>query len=131
MRRFLPVLIFLAVLVIGYLLLMNPARDSSVKEEKPDISIAAAALYQQFIMDEAFANERYLNKILLVSGKVSTIQTDDRGNISVTFQTEDPAHGVKCRLKSGREYRVGEQLTLKGVCSGYMGDVEMVQCVEQ
>lgn len=138
MKRFLPLLIGLIVLLGLLFLLMRPSKSGgeTVRQQKTEATVEATDLYRQFITDESAANEQYLNKILAVSGTVSRVHADDKGNVSVTLETNDPAHGVKCRLdkqlKHGRtEFQVGENVTFKGVCTGYVGDVELVQCVEK
>lgn len=136
MRRFLPLFIVLTLLLVGlFLLLRNPSGETTMRKQQPDVTVEAAELYRQFVTDEAAANEQYLNKIIAVSGTVASVAKNSRGNISVILQTDDPARGVKCRLDFRShhpriEFRKGENVTFKGVCTGYVGDVELVQCVE-
>ena len=87
------------------------------------------------MQDETGANEKYLNKITEVTGVVATVQKG-QGGTSVMLRTNDPAHGVRCRFdqkpgQSERKYEVGQSVRFKCVCSGYVQDVEMVQCVER
>lgn len=135
MRRFLSLFIVLALLFGGvFLLLRNPSGETTMRNQLPDVTVEAVELYRQFVTDEAAANEQYLNKIVVVSGTVTSVAKDSRGNISVILQTDDPARGVKCRLDARTkhpriEFQKGEKVTFKGVCTGYAGDVELVQCV--
>lgn len=95
----------------------------------------ATSLFNAFMQDEAGANEQYLNKVVEVSGEVSTVRTGN-GSTSVVLRTNDPNYGVRCRLDGSpgsREvrYEVGQKVSFKCICSGYLQDVEMVQCVER
>ncbi|MCF8246138.1 MAG: OB-fold putative lipoprotein [Saprospiraceae bacterium] len=131
--------VFLLVLVVGAFLFFRgnsvSGSPATVGEQDTDIKVEAAQLFAEFIQDETGANEKYLNKITEVTGVVSTVQKG-QGGTSVVLRTNDPAHGVRCRFdqKPGREenkYKVGQTLRLKCICSGYVQDVEMVQCVER
>ena len=131
-------LLLLVILVGGFLFFRgngpseNPA---TVWEQDTEIRTDAVSLFNEFMQDETGANEKYLNKITEVSGEVSTVNTG-QGSTSVVLRTNDPAHGVRCRLEqrpgqAGKTYDVGEKVRFKCVCSGFVQDVEMVQCVEK
>jgi len=131
--------LFLLILVVGAFFFFRGNRSggspATVWEQTTDVKLEATQLYADFMQDETGANEKYLNKILEVTGVVSTVQ-NGRGGTSVLLRTSDPAHGVRCRFdqkpgQSERKYEVGESVQFKCVCSGFVEDVEMVQCVER
>ncbi len=131
--------LFLLILVVGAFLFFRGNRPSgnpaTVWEQTTDVKVEAAQLYVDFMQDETGANEKYLNKILEVTGVVSTVQ-NGQGGTSVLLRTSDPAHGVRCRFDqkpggSSKNYEVGQNIRLKCLCSGYIQEVEMVQCVER
>ena len=106
-----------------------------MQEQATEIKVEAAQLYADFVQDETGANEKYLNKITEVTGVVSTVQTG-QGSIKIVLRTNDPAHGVHCRLdqqpgQSEKKYEVGQTVRFKCLCSGFVQDVEMVQCAER
>ena len=108
---------------------------ATVWEQETEIRVEAVSLFDAFIQDESGANEKYLNKITEVSGTVSTVRTTE-GSTSVVLRTNDPVHGVRCRLdrkpgQSDKKYEVGQNVRFKCVCNGHVQDVEMVQCVEK
>lgn len=138
MKKLLPLLILVIALVAIVMLLKVKGpndKPATVWEQKTEVKVDARALFDEFVQDEQGANEKYLNKIVEVSGEVSTTQASNGSN-SVVLRTNDPTYGVRCRLERGpgedvKNYKVGQSLTLKCVCSGYVQDVEMVQCVEK
>ena len=132
-------LLLLLILLVGAFLFFRGNRPNgtpaTVWEQPTELKVEAAQLYADFVQDETGANEKYLNKITEVTGVVSTVQTG-QGSTSVLLRTDDPAHGVHCRFdqKPGRnvkKYERGQNVRLKCLCSGYVQDVEMVQCVER
>ena len=138
MKKLLLLLLLLILLVGAFLFLRGKGTSGSpatVQEQTTEIKVEATQLFAEFMQDETGANEKYLNKITEVTGVVSTVQTG-QGSNSVLLRTDDPAHGVHCRFdqKPGRnvkKYERGQNVRLKCLCSGYVQDVEMVQCVER
>jgi hypothetical protein len=135
MKKILLVLLVLLALVAVLLLIGRYKPEDTIKPRPPDVKIEAKTLLADFLSDEAGANEKYLNKTLAVSGTVSTFKKDDRGNLAITLDGGSQAGGVKCKLDKmvehrRREFQIGENITLKCICMGYIGYVEMVGCVE-
>ncbi len=136
MQRYFLIFILVILVLAGlFLLTRRPTGISTMKEQKPDVTVQATELYRQFVTDEAAANELFLNKVLAVSGTVASVSSKGRENISVLLQTGSAEGQVRCRLDPRTahrriEFNKGENVTFKGVCAGYIGDVELVQCVE-
>lgn len=135
MRKKWPILLAIIGSLILLILASRYQPKETIKNRPADVSVEAESLFAEFLDDEAGANEKYLNKTVQVSGTVSTFKSDDRGNLTVTLRAGNRPGGVKCKLDKRvehrrREFPIGAKLTLKGVCMGYVGDVEMVGCVE-
>ena len=62
---------------IGYKMYNKPF--DVMKDMKEDFSMTAEDLYNQFDANEEEANKKYLNKIILVSGKVQGTVLNDTG----------------------------------------------------
>ncbi|MEK7253942.1 MAG: hypothetical protein AAB316_04305 [Bacteroidota bacterium] len=121
---------------IGYMIYNKPHKNMA--SAKADYTLDAKVLVAEFSSDEAAANEKYLGKIITVTGSVAEVTTDDNGNPSVMLDTGDPMAAVKCNLdfasKPKRtEFQTGETVTLKGDCSGFieLTGVILDRCVEQ
>lgn len=135
MKKIFLTLFLLLLLISVFVLIGRYEPEDTIRTRKADVKISAEALLKDFLQDEAGANENYLNKTLIVSGKVSTFKTDDRGNIAVTLRAGSEPLGVKCKLDHTvdhrrKEFQIGEDVSFKGVCMGFIKNVELVGCVE-
>lgn len=112
---------------IGYYMYNKPV--ASLEKKKADVSVTANQIIAEYEADEKAANEKYLGKVVEVSGTVSTI-TDEGGKVKVQLQTDNPMALVICELEDGKDagqIQAGQQAKVKGLCSGYLSDVVLVQ----
>jgi hypothetical protein len=122
-----------SVIVIGGLWQYNkPARD--LAKESADLSISAPELYHQFSENEAQANQHYLDKVVQVKGKLQAINRGNAGVLNLILDSGSPMGGVICEVPAGNmpkgsNLQTGQELTLKGQCTGYLMDVVLVKCV--
>ena len=98
-----------------------------------DMRMSAADLYNDFQRDETLANKKYLNKVIEVSGNVSEIQNVNGSQIILLSSTGDMG-GVSCQLTNDENnkkltIKKSTTITVKGKCSGYLMDVNLVDCV--
>lgn len=119
--------------LIAYKMYHKPHKNI-VKAEAVAI-MTASEMLASYKNDEVAANGKYLDKILAISGTIASIKVQDN-QISLQLDTGDPMSEIICNLdpftKHKRtDFKVGEQVKLKGVCSGYLSDVVMDRCVEQ
>lgn len=114
--------------IFGWMQYNKPHRDAT--SEKAAYQLTAAALFEAFELNEAEASEKYLDKLLEVSGTVSEYNNDEQGNASVLLESDDMLFGVKCMLAEIPEKPAvnGNAIIIKGFCSGLNGDVEMTRC---
>lgn len=103
----------------------------SMSGQKAEISISAADLYQAFDTDEQAANTAYLGKVIEVSGTVASISTGDDESTNILLNAGDVMGGVVCRMDatSTDVFQEGQQVTLRGECTGKLLDVELARCV--
>lgn len=118
--------------IIGYQMYNKPHQDIASTES--DLTIQASDLLNAFETDEATANQKYNDKLVAVSGTVADVTKED-GTVKVILDTGNPLSGVICQLDELTEhdrtdFEVGETVTLKGKCTGYLMDVVLVRCVE-
>ena len=99
-------------------------------EDKEAQAITAAALIDAYAADENGANRNYLNKALAVSGTVTEVSANEDGKSVLLLGTDDPMSGVQCTMRdASAKATVGQQVTVKGFCSGYTMVVVMSDCV--
>ena len=85
--------------------------------------------------NELDANTKYLDKIMEVSGTVKEVNTGGKGMVSVTLDTESGMFGVICQMDNltqhdRLDFKEGEKIKLKGICTGVLMNVILVRCVE-
>jgi hypothetical protein len=105
--------------------------ETNVASDKTEVTIKAQELLRAYEMNEDSAKMKYYDKVIVVSGTVSSVSKDSSG-FSVYLKEKEAISGVLCRFDiSGYDSaRVipGAQLSVKGICSGYLMDVQMNRC---
>ena len=129
-------LIFLLMAVIagigiGYYFYSKPV--PSLVDEPAVAVLTADELCSDYEEDETAANTSYLDKVVEVSGTVSTITQDTSGTV-LMLGTESGFYSVSCKLEPGIDplpgTKEGSQVRLKGMVNGLnLVDVNMNRCV--
>lgn len=131
MRKPLKIFLILAAVVIlvglvGYYKIMyKPHRDA--RDEK-GIAVTAQSIADAYVNDEKKADSLYLDKAIEVSGTVMEISKNQQGKTVVALQTSDPMAGVRCTMKEDAVVKQGDAVTIKGICTGYLADVTLIEC---
>ena len=97
-----------------------------------DVVVAAAQLYDKYRLEETEANKIYLDKIIEVKGTVDDIITINN-DVVITLGA-GPVGGISCRFSSvidagNKTIKKGMQVVIKGRCTGFNMDVNLVDCV--
>jgi membrane protein implicated in regulation of membrane protease activity len=93
------------------------------------IKTEAAVLFQEYSSNEKAANQKYLEKIVEVSGVVTDITKNAEGMTVVLLKTDDAMFGINCTMEQKEiSVKAGDQITLKGICTGYLTDVVLIRC---
>ena len=101
----------------------------SLVNATPDFKLSSTQLVEEFGKDEIKANQMYLGKILQIEGEVIAIESSKPTVIileGVDFGT------VRAEMNSEstpNENLVGQTITIKGSCSGFLLDVILNECV--
>ena len=134
MKKIILITIIAAVIaaIVGFLLYNKPHRDTA--SATSDFIVEAPALLLEFTQNEAAANQKYLDKVVAVKGKVKLISADDEGNINLILDANDAMAGVICTIPkadadSAEGVKEGDEVVVKGVCTGVLMDVVLIRCV--
>lgn len=105
----------------------------SVAEASPKAFLEAQVLVGNFQNNENQANSEYLEQIIQVTGKISELDTAD-GNGVITLSGESSFGSVMCNLPPEENQKMvglkeGQNVTIKGICTGYLMDVVLINCV--
>jgi len=112
----------------GYYLYNKPRSGAS--DMKTAYIVDAKNLFSEFSTDENSANAKYLGKAIEVSGIVRSVDTDDRGTMNVAIETDEMG-AVNCQFEKKDQMpdvTAGKNVSVKGVCSGFLLDVVLVDC---
>lgn len=108
--------------VVAYRLYNKPHR--SVEDESAYTRISASALFSAFDRNEAEANMKYLDEVIVVDGTVSEIFSNQEGEPVILLKTGDPLFGISCTMDGGiANVKPGMRVKVKGICTGYLSDV--------
>lgn len=96
----------------------------------PVYTLTAAQLYAEYTKNEAAAEKKYNNQVLQVSGVVKEVQASAR-TTNVLLDGGDAAGGVNCSFSESKYKQavVGQPITVKGRCTGFLMDVGLVDAV--
>ncbi len=118
----------LVVAVYAYLQYNKPHRD--VAGEEASMVVQASVLFDNYVQDEAAANEKYLDQVMVVNGTVRNNETSESGSV-VTLATSDDFFGIKCDFDEPVDLKSGQKVSVKGHCTGFAFDVILVKCTLQ
>ncbi len=135
LRKLLPFLVagFIIAVAVATYLYMKPTRN--LENAKPDFRVEASLIFQEFSESESIATEKYVGKVVEVTGPVVSISTSDKG--SVIFLLDD-LFGISCSMDSSYTASIkdkleylspGDQVTIRGRCNGMLTDVQFSSCV--
>lgn len=102
---------------------------------KTDFVIAPDELFKAYSEDEKAAMAKFSGKILELQGVVRSTGSDSLG-WNLVMEAGDDFFGINCAMETGQEKRMkavlaGDPIKIKGKCSGFNGDVVLVQCIVQ
>ena len=135
MKVFYKTLLILTVLGVGLAFFNYHRPPKNLAKIKSDFTMDANNLFSDFEKDELLANDKYLDKVIEVSGTVKEVTIENDKIISISLESEDGMFGIICQLDEHTQhprthFKEGEKVTLKGICTGMLMDVVLVRCVE-
>jgi tRNA_anti-like len=98
------------------------------------VNINADTLINQFTSNEAEANKNYLGKVISVKGFINKVENQQDTLLTIVLGDTLLPSGVSCLMDTGyiklkKVFTPGAQITIKGICTGYLMDVELNRCV--
>ncbi len=133
-KKILITFFVLFVLGVAYGLYMYFKPVPGTAGQEPSFSMTASDLFAEFENDETAANEKYLNKVILVEGVVASVSNDSDDELSIILETDSPIFGVSCSMEPGegnsvRSISEQDKIQIKGICTGMLSDVVLNRCV--
>jgi len=124
----LPVLILFCVGIWAVYEYKKPHTDAG--DKTTNIYIDATGLYNDYAKNETTANAKYLGKIIEVTGIVDDIQNTN-GALVIMLNANQMMGGISCKMFDAKNnfLKKRDKITIKGKCSGFLSDVNLVDCV--
>jgi hypothetical protein len=122
---------FIAVAAILAALYYYNLKATDMSKARPDFKLTASALQKAFEDDETKASVTYINKILEVTGKVSSVKPAENSVVSISLVTESDLSSVICTFPAVSDpsvFKEGDEITVRGECSGFLMDVLLNNC---
>jgi hypothetical protein len=108
----------------------KPADLSNIK---PQVTISVDSIIAAYENDEAKANKQFLGKTILVNAVISEMNNQHDTLLNV-IMGNGGLHNVSClldntQLENYKKCSVGKPVSIKGICTGFLADVELNRCV--
>ena len=131
-KTFLAGILLCVAIVAGYAFYVAGKPHTNVEHFKTDMRTSAEDLYKSYLSNEAEADKKYLNKVLEVTGLVSSFTNED-GKHFLLLKTDDYG-GINCELINAGQSQLSsitknKTVVIKGRCSGFLMDVNLTDCV--
>ncbi|KZS39179.1 hypothetical protein AWE51_11525 [Aquimarina aggregata] len=107
--------------------------SEGVLDISPDVSLESSMLLNDFLNNEDEANTKYLEKVVEVTGKIAQLDSIKNKGI-VVLRTDSAIGTVICHLEPSETskwsvLKKDQNITIKGICTGYLMDVILVKCM--
>lgn len=132
-KKLLYLILALAIIAFSiyyYVFIYSTTHHRNVQSEKA-IIIQANSLSAAYQINEKNANTLYLNKAVEVSGTLLSIGKNQEGKTTLILGSSNSFFNVSVSLISTEPItqKVGETITIKGVCTGALSDVIITEGV--
>lgn len=117
----------LAILGAGIGMFMFNKPLEGIESMTTDFKMIPDSLLSAFENDESAANQKYLDKVIEVSGTVYSIAIEN-DKTSVYLDTDNELSKIIFQLESNDDSILeGQKVTMKGICTGFLMDVVLVR----
>jgi hypothetical protein len=110
---------------VYYYIFVYSSNNHRQVQSETGIVITADSLVAKYQVDEKLANSLYLNKAVVVTGILLSIDKNQEGKTTLVLGRSDSFSNVSVTMISNAPItqKVGESITIKGLCTGALSDV--------
>jgi hypothetical protein len=126
------VVFFLALGGILAALYFYNLKAKDLHKVRPDFVTSSTEFQKAFEADEKAASAKYINKIVEVSGEIASARRGEKNTMNVSLKTSSDLSSVICTFPIVLDttiLKTGNQITIRGECSGFLMDVLLNNCV--
>jgi hypothetical protein len=108
-----------------YYIFIYSSNNHRQVQSETGIVITSDSLVAKYQADEKLANSLYLNKAVVVTGVLLSIDKNQEGKTTLVIGRSDSFSNVSVTMISNSPItqKVGEFITIKGLCTGALSDV--------
>jgi hypothetical protein len=126
-NKIIIVIVFIAAIAFSayYYIFIYSSQNHRQVQSETAIAITSDSLVAKYQADEKLANSLYLNKALAVTGNLLSIDKNQEGKTTLVIGRSDSFSNVSVTMISTAPItqKVGETITIKGLCTGALSDV--------
>lgn len=133
-KKLILLVVFFLIVIVGLTSFLYYYNKPHVNVKKSDAAfvLTSEKLINEYLDDETKTNEKYSENIIQVKGKVFEISTL-KGNSVITLKDENSESSIICHMLPGENMKAlklekGQEVDIKGICTGYLLDVIIVRC---
>ena len=110
---------------VYYYIFIYSSNNHRQVQSETGIVITADSLVAKYQADEKLANSLYLNKAVVVTGNLLSIDKNQEGKTTLVIGRSDSFSNVSVTMISTAAItqKVGESITIKGLCTGALSDL--------
>jgi hypothetical protein len=123
------VLVIIAIAVSAYFYISSEIsrKSPSMADSKEDFKVQAIDLLSEFESNSTDANQKYLSKIILLSGDLKSVETDAKGFHTLVLGDVSSMSSVRCSMDNSvsldvKSLLLGTHVELRGECTGFNPD---------
>ena len=126
-NKIIIVIALIAAIAFGvyYYVFVYSSQHRRQVQSETGIVITSDSLVAKYQADEKLANSLYLNKAVVVTGVLLSIDKNQEGKTTLVLGRSDSFSNVSVTMISTAPItqKVGESITIKGLCTGALSDV--------
>ena len=110
---------------VYYYIFIYSSNNHRQVQSETGIVITADSLVAKYQADEKLANSLYLNKAVVVTGNLLSIDKNQEGKTTLVIGRSDSFSNISVTMISTAPItqKVGSPITIKGLCTGALSDV--------
>ena len=126
-NKIIIVVAFIAAIAFSayYYIFIYSSNNHRQVQSEIGIVITSDSLVAKYQADEKLANSLYLNKAVVVTGILLSIDKNQEGKTTLVIGRSDSFSNVSVTLTNNApiSQKVGTPITIKGLCTGALSDV--------
>ena len=126
-NKIIIIIAFIAAIAFSayYYIFIYSSNNHRQVQSEIGIVITSDSLVAKYQADENLANSLYLNKAVVVTGNLLSVDKNQEGKTTLVLGRADSFSNVSVTMISNSPItqKVGEFITIKGLCTGALSDV--------